>query len=314
MEYCCNCKSRECSYIEIKSFIEYITDKANKDFKIIECPDKSNAKYTCDMVLKDSNSEEKIYVEIKEVKYGFAKNKDKSIAEDNGQSNYSFLISNVIERLGKDKIEILNNFIITIPKAQISKNEQLEFGSKLFEFIDETAFDCDYYEFLFKRKNENIKISFERKKDEVANKFGKKLLFEYETEKDNLFNSILTKLTDIEELDGLLMKNANNTSEKKFIGVYDRRILLNILKLPIGYEMFFNFNMNYIIAEIVSRAKNYKSAANECYLLYYCEDYYDQIYENDTEKIKHIGEVLFIFPLISGLITEPIGYILASDD
>lgn len=54
------------------------------------------------------------------------------------------------------------------------------------------------------------------------------------------------------------------------------RVLLNILKIPTGYEVFFNSILNPIMTELNKLLKehNFETYASEGYLLYYCDDFY----------------------------------------
>ncbi|HBA46213.1 MAG TPA: hypothetical protein DCZ91_00105, partial [Lachnospiraceae bacterium] len=97
------------------------------------------------MVLTNTRTNENIYVEIKEVKYGFGNEKDKNIAEENGQLNYAKLISEVIGQSDIDKETELNDFIITIPRAQIGKKDVNLFCDELKKFINITTFEEDEY-------------------------------------------------------------------------------------------------------------------------------------------------------------------------
>lgn len=311
MDYCNECRSRECEYIEVVEFFKYISEYMDKDFKISNCPDKSHADYTCDMVVLDDTNE-KMYIEIKEVKYGFGMNKDmnKNIGESNAQLEYSNLILYVKNKCDDRKQAVLDNFILIIPKGQIHSGEKQDFCDKLFEYINSKTFDGDSYDFLFERKKEKMKISFNRKTKNIEEKFGKGIIIAYENECDNTFESIFNKMTDIDSLDTLLIKNSKNTSEKKFPETADRKILLNIFRCPLGYDMFFNLDFQNIVSEIMSKSNNYKSAADECYLLYYCNGYYEPVEKKGVPKPMRAETVLFIIPLIKGLITRPVKYVI----
>ncbi len=84
---CKTCKTRECEYAELEKFLQYISEAYGKNFEICECPDKNNSDYTCDLVVMDHASQEKIYIEIKEVKFGFEGKHSfhEAIAQNNGK-------------------------------------------------------------------------------------------------------------------------------------------------------------------------------------------------------------------------------------
>lgn len=216
MVYCKDCETQECKYIEVNKFFQYISEYMNEDFEICKCPDKARLDYTCDMVLTNTRTNENIYVEIKEVKYGFGNEKDKNIAEENGQLNYAKLISEVIGQSDIDKETELNDFIITIPRAQIGKKDVNLFCDELKKFINITTFEEDEYTFVYKRNTNDIKILFSRKENETIQKFGDELLFAYAAEENNTIESIIIKLTDGDMLKEKIVYNLKHTSQKKF--------------------------------------------------------------------------------------------------
>ena len=311
MDYCDGCKTQECKYIEVLEFFHYISENLKKNFEICECPDKEKLDYTCDMVLTDTMAKENIYVEIKEVKYGFGNEKNKSIAEDKGQSIYARLIYEVISQSDIEKETELNDFVITIPRVQIGTKEFSSFFEKLKNFIKVISFEEDEYTFVYERGSGDIEIKFSRKTDEIRQKFGDELLFEYDTEENNTLASIFKKLTNVNALKEQIIYNLKNTSEKKFPKHADRKILLNILKLPIGAALFFNMNIKYIISSLLSESFESISDANESYLLYFCEEYDDVTKTSDRTLIEKKGKVLFIIPLISEWMQETIVYQLS---
>lgn len=309
MDYCKDCKTQECEYIEVKKFFQYISECLNKNFEICECPDKAKLDYTCDMVLTDNITKENIYVEIKEVKYGFGNEKNKNIAEDKGQINYAKLIYEVIGQSDVVKEMELADFMINIPRAQIGKKDGNQFYHELKEFINKTTFEEDKYEFVY--EDRKIKIVFSRKTDEIREKFGDELLFEYDIEENSTIDSIFNKMTNLDVLMEQITYNLKNTSQKKFPKDADRKILLNILKLSRGTDIFFNINIEYIIENLMSESFDSISDANESYLLYFCDEYYNVTRTDDRPLKENMGKVLFIIPLIGKWIQEPILYQLS---
>ncbi len=311
MDYCNKCTKQECEYIEVNKFFQYISEYLEKDFELCKCPDKEKLDYTCDMVFTDTITKENIYVEIKEVKYGFGNEKDKNIAEEMGQSSYATIINEAVAQSDIDKEMELADFMITIPRAQIGRKDGNLFYHELKEFINETTFEEDQYTFVYKRGSSNIEIGFNRKTDEIREKFGDELLFEYNIEENSTMDSIFKKMTNLDALMEQITYNLKNTSQKKFPKEADRKILLNILILPRGTDIFFNINIEYIIENLMSKSFHSISDANESYLLYFCDEYYSVARTDDRYSRENMGEVLFIIPLIGKWIQEPILYQLS---
>lgn len=310
MTYCEKCSSRECDYVEVAEFIDYLNDIKGSTYQLIECPDKTESDFTCDMILSDNETHDKIYIEIKEVKLGFGKGKKakkNSLGEARGQNTYSNLVATVIDNLDEDKQNDLDSFIVTIPRSQIYNNEVTEFFLQILRFLNEQSFDdsLEHCDFTYERKTSNVTISFDRKSGDAINQFGDKILFAYQTDKDNTIDSIFDKTTDVDELMNMLKENSNNTSEKKFPETNDGKILLNILRMPFGYDMFFNLNLNYIIGRVINNSVDLKTAATESYLLYYCEDYYEVKQNAGNHIPESFGRVFIIIPLKKGHINEP---------
>lgn len=311
MTYCEKCISRECEYKEVVEFIDYLNDLKGAAYQLIECPDKIEADFTCDMILSDNDTKDKMYIEIKEVKLGFGKGKKAkniSLGEANGQNIYATLVSMAIDSLEDARKRNLDNYIVTFPKSQIYNDEVKEFYPQILDFLNEHSFDdsVKHDNFVYRRETSNVNIEFDRKSEDVLNQFGDKILFAYQTDKDNTIDAIFGKTTDIDELFNMLKKNANNTSEKKFPETNNCKMLLNILRMPAGYDIFFNLHLHYIIGEIIYNTSDLKTAATENYLLYYCEDYYEIDYNNIDKRHKSLGRVLIVVPLKKGIISEPI--------
>lgn len=66
-----------------------------------------------------------------------------------------------------------------------------------------------------------------------------------------------------------------------------------------------------MIENLVSESFDSISDANESYLLYFCNEYTDITKTNDRILLEEKGEVLFIIPLVSERIQEPIIYQLS---
>ena len=309
--YCENCSDKECTYIEVQKFIEYVNDVFEMNYRLEICPDKYKKEYTCDLQYLDNNNSSTIYIEIKECKYSFndTDNNAQAIARENGQNEYSKILRTEISHLNKQKYQQLNDYTINIPKAQIDKNDIKEFPRLVAEFLKKTAFTDREYQYVYKRKNRNqeVKFLFQKKEREDEKQFGDKILTAYLPEKPIPIIDLINKTQNIEALIELIDKNSKNTSEKKFPNNQNRKILLNILTLPLGNDIFFNLNFNSIITNLLNSHKHFDTAADENYLLYYTNDYFET---DENGNCKMLGEVLFIIPLQNCTINRVIAYFL----
>lgn len=334
MDYCDKCRKKngekfeqcEWEYKEIQMFCNYIENDLGKKFSLLDCPDKNpETKYTCDLVLREESASKKIYIEVKTVLYGFENSEDvkkktagknkktqnSTIEQNNGQRLCMQLISSVIDCCDESKMVFLWDFVITIPQLQIGVQECKEFCRQLEKFLNETSFEEDEYCFIYERsRGKAINIPFIRKNDELREMFDENVAFQYDISGDGQLSAIFERLTDVKSLRKLLTKNADSTSEKnKFPETEDRKILLNILRLPQGFETFFDLNIETISEELKNGLDDYKSTADESYLLYYSPDYQKtKVNEDGTYECKQFDERLFIIPLIKGLVTEIIAY------
>lgn len=311
-EYCNNCKS-ECEYIEVKKFIEYINDKFNTCYHLTECPDQTKKSYTCDLAFKDDEKESTLYVEVKRVKFGFG-SVDKSntfLGSQNGQLNCAQVISQTINDLDdSEKIEFLDDFMVDVPLAQLNEKEIPEFRKQLISFLEELEIDeeCNELWYIYKRNSKEIKISFKRKDEGIREKFGDETMYSYETGNENSLYSIGKKMTDIESLKKLICKNFYETSIKKYPKGEKQKILLNILELPLGYDLFFNLNISYVIDELLKLQveEEVETAATEGYLLYFCNEFFTLNEENELGK--QLENALIIIPLIAGMVSDVVFY------
>ncbi len=176
------------------------------------------------------------------------------------------------------------------------------------DFINRTSFQEDVYKFVYQRKNGPITFLFERKSEETRNKFGDNLVFAIEPEKDNTIKDYFDRLADMDTLEQLLHQNAQNTGMKKFPQTKDRKILLNILKLPEGNDVFFERIAERMFEQLADRTRQFVSGADEIYLLYFSENFIKTTYENDSVTAKPLGKALFVIPLTDGLIQDGIVY------
>ncbi len=303
---CCEkCNTRECEYIELKGFISCINELEKKKFMLSECPDKKCLDYTCDLVYSDEKSEEKIYIECKKVLFGMGEKKEKDInmGKSRGQDNYAESIIEVVEKLSEKKAEELRNYIVSIPKKNLFEIEKDQLKTQLYEKLNKIDFEKkpENIEIDFKSNKEIVTICFKRK-SEKSLKFGENMLFEYKEDKEDTVAQILDEMTDVNLLKKLISYNLKKTSKIKFPHDDGRKILLNIIDLPKGKESFFELHLKDLFEEIMSMDNTDKTAANEVYLLYHSSNYI----VSDGKKVEQFGPIVFIAPLIKGIIDEPV--------
>lgn len=301
---CEGCNTFECEYVELERFMDEYNAAVGKNFELEDCPDKAGLGYTCDLLFSDKNTQEKLYIEVKEVQFGVGKGKKANIilGEINGQNDCAGLVCTVIDSLLDEDIQSeLSEFVVTIPRIRISENEKEDFCNKLAGKLKSVNFDASPFSFIFNGKHGDIEINFTPKTEEEEEKFGDGTLFAYVYDQENTLEDIFNKVTNVSLLLELINKNIEATSQKKFPVTADKKILLNILKLPNGYDVFFYQHIEYIASEINNAKLQNNTAATEIYLLFYCEDY--MIADNNI--IKKYGKTLFVIPVISGVFDKP---------
>lgn len=277
---CEKCK-RECEYIEVQKFIEYINQEFNYNYSLTDCPDQAKKGYTCDLLFSDSEKEEKMYVEVKRVELGFGKvgKSNKLLGCKNGQTKCFEIIVQLIEQVDNmELLTFLEDCVINIPFVQLRNAEEKKFEKQFAQFLSKLEVDevGSQFCFVYEEENKKIEIFFQQKDEEMMEKFGDGILYSYATENGNSLYEIYEKIGDTKNLFNLICKNFNETSSKKFPQDSRVRVLLNILKIPTGYEVFFNSILNPIMTELNKLLKehNFETYASEGYLLYYCDDFY----------------------------------------
>ncbi|UZP02622.1 hypothetical protein JW813_12980 [Clostridium botulinum] len=304
-KYCEKCEDKhkrkicECQYPEVNRFIEALNFVYEKNFKLASCPDEDEDEddvNTVDLRFVDEFSEENLYIEVKEVKMGY--NEEVNIGEEIGQVSIGDCISIAKNSIDESKNEILDKCIIEIPKIQIDKKDYLPFINEFTEFLDKNI--EDNFEgkllFSFKRSSRNnekikIKISF---KDSYANRISDKLLYAYNSV-GKTFNEVFDDITKTDEIISKINRNLNKTknTENKFPCNSGKRILLHIMRFPIGEELFFNVAVLKGYLHELKSIKNIENSSyesiDESYLLYYFDDYAS--YENN--QLKYYGKKCF---------------------
>ena len=314
MFFNCNCDNRECEYQEVKEFIEILNFQLEKDFFLKYCPDAQKCKeYNTDLEYLDENTGDALYIEVKEAHIGYFKEKEnKQKGEDNGRAECALLVSQAIDYLPEEQQDELQDFIVEIPPAFISEGDKISFRDQLITDLKATHWDSqDNYSLIFNGKNGSIKIDFDRKSDETQKTFGQSegILFALENGNAHprILSDIFEQLMDINSLVETLAKNAKKTGKGKFPSNNACKILLNILRMPLGDEVILNTLIlqgyeGILIKEIQDNKQKFASAATESYLLWYCDQYYQKVDDIPKSEAK---PVLLCIPLIEGFIKEP---------
>ena len=195
---CEKCK-RECEYIEVQKFIEYINQEFNYNYSLTDCPDQAKKGYTCDLLFSDSEKEEKMYVEVKRVELGFGKvgKSNKLLGCKNGQTKCFEIIVQLIEQVGNMKlITFLEGCVINIPFVQLGNAEEKEFEEQFDQFLSKLEVDevGSQFCFVYEKENKKVEISFQQKDKEMIEKFGDGILYSYATENENSLDEIYEKI------------------------------------------------------------------------------------------------------------------------
>ena len=272
-----------------------ISKYRNYNYRLTDCPDQAKKGYTCDLLFSDSKKEEKMYVEVKRVELGFGKvgKSNELLGCKNGQTKCFEIIVSLIEQVVNMKLlNFLEDYVINIPFVQLRNAEEKDFKKRFDQFLSELEVDevGRKFCFVYGEENKKIEISFQQKDEEMIEKFGDGILYSFVTENENSLDKIYEKIGDTKNLFNLICKNFKETSSKKFPQDSSERVLLNVLKIPTGYEVFFNCILNRIMTELNELLKehDFDTYASEGYLLYYCDDFYtvnekrsiDKLYEN----------------------------------
>ena len=299
------CNRRECEYTELEWFINELNEETGKCFELETCPDKAQLGYNCDLLYSDADTGEKLYIETKEVRFAVGENgKDNEIlGKQRYQDECTSLICHVIDHLcSADIQDELNHFVVTVSDTKISYDERTDFCNSLATTLKDADLDVVPFTFCFEGKHGKIEIIFERKTEQMRGfKDGGKTIFAHTFTEENTIDEIFGKVTDIDLLLKLINKNLEETTREKFPETEGRKILLNILKLPNGYDIFFHQFINYMANKISKAIPQNSTAATESYLLYFCEDYK---FDNDSN-----GNGLLMIPVIKGIFDKPLAFV-----
>lgn len=302
-EYCEKCEKEkrgkicECDYPEVKYFLDFVNKQENKEFELFECPDKKGNTYTTDLHYKDKISKEDLWIEVKEVIFNDLK------GEQSGQFYMYSIINKALNDMTNFKnCEKLNDYLIYIPYKQFGKHDENNFYHKLIEWFKSVLNDNYDNKLFFERSNgEKIELFIEKKSEEL-NKVSDRVLFFYQAKEYNSINDIIKEFMDTEHIKNLIISNLkkNEETQSKFPNDAEHKILLNILRLPYGLELFLNsaYEMGYgdiLFKSFQSIDKNLFSTISESYFLYYF-DYYLDIKNNKHKKL------LNCYPLKEGII------------
>lgn len=305
-------KTQECNYKEVLKFVEIININHNTKYELIDCPDEDDDSiYTVDLEYEDKSSNKKLYIEVKEAIIGFSQ--EDHIGEETGQRQIGSCISEAIDALSIEKQNFLTDYVFIVPHEQLGNKDYELFIDKMYRFLDENIINGKIIEdkFYFVRSYQNKKVEIEIfRKDDSFRNICKETIFQYNT-KGQSFEEIFKMITDndtlIEKIDDNFLKTEK--SKNKFPNDGQRKILLQILRLPFGMETFYNFALikwPCYIAEYL-RNKSYEyhqkySSVDESYLVYYFDDFYKNVENVSSEKPAN---ALLCVPIIGGLIKEP---------
>lgn len=308
LEYCKGCK-RECDYIEVQKFIEYINQEFNKCYCLKACPDKAKKDYTCDLLYKDCNSKELMFVEVKRIELGVGPvcKKNKLLASYHGQEECKKIIGKLVDEVGdEDKIRFFNDCVINIPLVQLGNKDIEKLKKEFAQFISKIEVNDKTHQFNFEFKEKNIRISLRRKDNDLSKKFGYGTLWETDTEEENALSQIFEKMRDTSRLRELIYKNFKETSSKKYPKNSKQRILLNVLQIPPGYEFFFNYQLDIIIRELneIKTKNSFVTTATEGYFLYYCNDFFK--FDEKWNITKRYKNALVIKSLLGNRISQTV--------
>ncbi|MEW9992386.1 hypothetical protein [Clostridium butyricum] len=295
-DYCEKCVNKhkrkicECQYPEVNRFIEALNFVYEKNFILNSCPDEDkNDVNTVDLKFVDDLSKENLYIEVKEIKMGY--DTDESIGEENGQVSIGDCIGIATYSIKEYKNKILDKYMIDIPRVQIDKKDCESFISNFTEFLDKNIEDNMEEELVFsfkrdRRNNEEIKIKISLKNDE-SNVISDELLYAYNSNQKTI-EEVFDDVTKTDEIIAKINYNFTKTEEmeNKFPTNKGKRILLHILRFPIGEEIFFNVAIlkGYLhqLKSIKNIEKNKYKSIDESYLLYYFNDYF--YYPNNQKE------------------------------
>jgi len=310
-KYCEKCNTKECEYKEVKGFIDYINKRFDSNYHHNSCPDKeSKYEYTCDLCFRDDKKNRIMYVEVKQVILGageVGKSND-LLGKSRGQKRCNDIIGEIVDSSMKSSsisskvIKFIKGCSVTIPLVELKNNQKEEFEKKFLEFLENLDVNREEHKFEFENNRKRISILFKQKDIDIEKIFGdldNGLLIEYEEEDGNTLDNIFKSIGDVKGLCKSIRKNFRETSDKKFPKDAETKILLNILKLRNGYDVFLNSMisggfLDKIEDELKKCNCNIETDATEGYLLYYTDCF---IESNDVKNIN-TKRTLVIVPIL----------------
>nr|WP_320025749.1 hypothetical protein [uncultured Acetobacterium sp.] len=312
-EFCEKCrkkhkeKASECKYPEVDQFISLINRQERKNYILEDCPDENNTnEYSVDLHYKDVVSQENLWIEVKEVILSMTDPETKG--KNNGQVLIEKSINSVLGELTTEEYSMLDDYNLTIPFEQFGDKDTVQFERSVSLWLKE-FFDGKHEEKLcYKRKNNreiNIYLKV-KSQNETAPGYG--LVYVKEVQpKDNIGDNF-SACTDLKLIEKLIEKNIKKTEEtkNKYPTNEKHRILLNILRLPSGMEIFWNAEFergfeNDIRSLFENKKISKTDNITECYFAYFMKDYFKM----RPNPNPNSSQVFICYPIIKGIINEP---------
>ena len=311
-QYCEKCiqkhkgKICECEYPEVEYFIALINQQENKQFQLVECPDENcDSEFTVDLHFKDLNTQEDLWLEIKEVILSMTDSLEK--ANNRGQELIEKSIDKVLSEFTLEEYDILSDYCITIPFQQFGGKDIELFEQSVYKWLFEFITGTERNKFEFTRSNGQVlELSIEEKSSDMR-ALGDNLLLAKDAQPFDNIGQNMESCTDLNLIGDLICDNIIKTDSTngKFPKEGKHRILLNILRFSTGMEIFWNIAHakgfdKTLISYLDNAEINDICNITEIYLLYYMQDYYES---PENAVFQDSSNVLICYPIIKGIIS-----------
>lgn len=310
-KYCDKCiekhkgKTCECLYPEVKHFIKLINKQDDKQFELIECPDENNKNpYSVDLHYKDYVFQEDLWIEVKEVILSMTDSFTK--AKNGGQELIEMSVNNVLNNMTTSECSMIGDYYITIPYEKFGNKDIENFEKLVYQWLQDIIHDKFVNILRFQRTNGKvINLSIEKKSSDMI-QFGNNLLIAKEVQPFNNIGENMNACSDIELIGDLICDNILKTEEtkNKFPNNERHRILLNILRLPYGMDIFWNISfakgLEHVLISCFENS-NISGITNitESYFVFFMENYHTNTEKTVYSKPK---QVLICYPIIKGIV------------
>ncbi len=255
-DYCSNCETGECEYPEVEYFINNLNKKRDCKYKFIGCPDKKKEKgvhCTADLQYYDNVSGDILTIEVKRVLYGFEEDDKKEkeiIALMYGMFKIYNIVNDVLCELPDNVYnELSQNYKIEIPASQLYKHEHNKFREEFFEYLLKVDIDNMNVlgDFSFKRKENVIKIKIIKLSNNEKFKFkntGSGVLFQFPAKFSSQGGMTIKEAQkqayDFEKFFTEIIKGLEK-AENSFEGIEKNRVVLEVIVMKYGMEVFWEF-------------------------------------------------------------------------